>query len=151
MVYMYHSFLIHSSADGHLGCSHVLAIINSDVMNSAHVSFRSGFLSVYAQECDCWVRTYNFKCSNCQCLPTVRIVSLWSLFITFHIPLHISHQALHTWSVIFFTSLLFHKCHNIVTVYCQFLRLHSLCYWCHILYFYLYYNPSLPCQYFSFK
>ena len=30
---MYHSFLIHSSADGHLGCSHVLAIINSAVMN----------------------------------------------------------------------------------------------------------------------
>ena len=32
MVYMYHSFLIHSSADGHLGCSHVLAVINSSVM-----------------------------------------------------------------------------------------------------------------------
>ena len=30
---MYHSFLIHSSADGHLGCFHVLAIRNSAVMN----------------------------------------------------------------------------------------------------------------------
>ena len=36
---MYHSFLIHSSADGHLGCFHVLAIIHSAVMNiGVHVS-----------------------------------------------------------------------------------------------------------------
>ena len=39
MVYMYHSFLIHLSADGHLGCVHVLAIINSAMMNiGVHVS-----------------------------------------------------------------------------------------------------------------
>ena len=30
---MYHSFLIHSSADGHLGCFYVLVIVNSAVMN----------------------------------------------------------------------------------------------------------------------
>ena len=36
---MYHSFLIHWSADGHLGRFHVLAIVNSAVINTVvHVS-----------------------------------------------------------------------------------------------------------------
>ena len=47
MVYMYHSFLIHSSADGHLGRFHVLAIINSAAMNiGVHVSLSDMVSSV---------------------------------------------------------------------------------------------------------
>ena len=53
---MYHSFLIHSSADGRLGYFYAPAIINSAAMNTGvHVSFNSGFLIVYAQQWDCWV------------------------------------------------------------------------------------------------
>ena len=40
IVYIYHSFFIHSSIDGHLGCFHVPAIINSAAVNiGVHVSF----------------------------------------------------------------------------------------------------------------
>ena len=44
---MYHTFLIHSSANGHLGCSHVLDIVNCAVMNTwVHVSLSTLVSSV---------------------------------------------------------------------------------------------------------
>ena len=45
---MYHIFLIHSSVDGHLGNSNVLAIVSSAEMNRRmHVSFSVKVLSRY--------------------------------------------------------------------------------------------------------
>ena len=70
MVYMYHSFLIHSSADEHLGCFHVLAITNSAAMNTGVHMFlpdlvssvcmpRSGIAGSYGSSDSSFLRNLN--------------------------------------------------------------------------------------------
>ena len=55
IVYMYHNCFIHSSVDGHLGCFHVLLIVNSATVNNVSLSIlvssgympRSGIAGLY--------------------------------------------------------------------------------------------------------
>ena len=64
---MYHSFLIYSSVDGHVGCFHALAVVYSAEMNiRVHASFRTVVFSGYmpsngiAESCGSFIPPFFF-------------------------------------------------------------------------------------------
>ena len=75
IVYTYHYFFIHSSVDRHLGCFHVLPIVNSAAVNNGiHVSFsilvssgfmpRSGIAGSYGGFIPSFLRNLRSGCIN---------------------------------------------------------------------------------------
>ena len=92
IVYMYHSFLIHSSAKGHLGCFNVLAIENSAVMNiGVHVPLSilvslvcmpsSGIAGSYGSSISSFFKEYSTLFSTMAASVYIPTNSAWGFYL----------------------------------------------------------------------